>query len=234
MTETDESVGGKLNYLRVKKVGDDCKRCNLCEHRTKVVFGEGNPEADVMIIGEAPGFNEDQQGRPFVGKAGSMLDRWLSDAGLKRADVYITNVVKCRPENNRDPKSDEVETCSKFLRVQIALIRPKVLVTLGRIAGNILSGQDGTAMRVLRSRPWLYEDDRTSVKLPVCCLYHPAWVLRQGSNPYNVEAFHVAVKDLQEALRVGNRKTLPEPLEKAPEPEPEPEPEADVMDLFGA
>lgn len=232
MTDQDESVGGKLNYLRLKKIGD-CQRCSLCEHRTRVVFGEGNPEADVMFVGEAPGFYEDQRGRPFVGKAGRMLDRWLLEAGLKRSDVYITNVVKCQPENNRDPNPDEIETCSKFLRVQIMLVHPKVLVTLGRFAGNLLSNQEGVAMRILRSRPWLYEDDRTSMKLPVCCLYHPAWVLRQGTDPYQGEAFQVAVQDLQEALKVGARGALPEPVIKPPEPEPEPEPEVDVIDFFG-
>lgn len=233
MTETDESAGGKLNYLRVKKIGD-CQRCGLCKGRNNIVFGEGNPDADVMFVGEAPGYNEDQQGRPFVGKAGRMLDRWLDEAGLKRADVYITNVVKCRPEDNRDPKEEEIETCSKFLRVQIALIRPKVIVTLGRFAANLLSGQQEVKMRILRSRPWLYDDEKTGMKLPICCLYHPAWVLRKGRDPYVTEEFQVAVQDLQEALRVAERKRLPEPLPKEPEPEAEAEPEVDVMDLFGA
>lgn len=228
----DESVGGKLNYLRVKRIGD-CQRCTLCEHRNRVVFGEGNPEAEVMFVGEAPGYNEDKQGRPFIGRAGKFLDSWIEAAGLKRSETYITNIVKCRPENNRDPLPEEIETCSKFLRVQIALIKPKVLVALGRFAANTLSGQEGVAMRILRSRPWLYEDEKTKVKLPVCALYHPAWALRQGPDPYNTEAYKVAVQDLQAALRYGRSGHLPEALPKTPEPVEEAGPSIDIMEMFG-
>lgn len=231
MTETDESAAGKLNYLWQKRV-KDCRACGLCEGRTKVVFGAGAPTANVMFVGEAPGREEDQRGRPFVGRAGKLLDRWIEAAGLTRAEVYITNIVKCRPPDNRDPREAEIAACLKYLRVQIALIQPKMIVTLGRFAGNVLSGQEGVTMRLLRSRPWLYEDEKTGVKLPVCPVYHPAFVLRQGPRPENTEGYQVAVQDVREALSVMARGELPEPLPKAP-PVVVAEPVEDIASLFG-
>lgn len=240
MTETpDESTAGKLNYLRLRKV-KDCSNCRLCETRTNTVFGEGSSTADVMFVGEGPGYNEDKSGRPFVGRAGKFLTNWIEAAGLKRSDCYITNVIKCRPPDNRDPEPDEIEACSKYLRIQIFLVQPKVIVALGRFAGNLLSGHTGDhpaiSMKVLRTRPWLFHDEKTDVKIPVCPIYHPAWALRQGTNPHESEAYRVAVQDLQEALRVAESGELPEPLpDPDAEPEPaEPEPVADLMDLFGA
>ncbi len=109
-----------------------CNRCRLAHGRTRAVPGEGPEHAAIMFIGEGPGFHEDQQGRPFVGAAGQFLDELLQAIGLKRADVYITNVVKCRPPANRDPQPDEIEACQSYLNRQIALIKPKVIVTLGR------------------------------------------------------------------------------------------------------
>lgn len=230
-TETDESAAGKLNYLWQARV-KDCKACALCEGRKKVVFGSGSPTADVMFVGEAPGRDEDQRGRPFVGRAGKVLDKWIAEAGLTRPEVYITNVVKCRPPDNRDPREAEVEACRKYLRVQIALIQPKVIVTLGRFAGNLLSGQSEVAMRILRSRPWLYEDEVTGVKLPVCPVYHPAYVLRQGPRVENTEGYQVAVQDLKEALNVMGRGELPDPTPKALQ-EAVVEPIEDIASLFG-
>lgn len=115
-----------------------CKACSLCEGRTNVVFGEGNPHARVMIIGEAPGKNEDLQGKPFVGAAGKFLDELLEVAGLKREDVFIANVLKCRPPSNRNPKSEEIEACATFLRQQTQTISPDVIVTLGNFATQFI------------------------------------------------------------------------------------------------
>lgn len=115
-----------------------CKACSLCEGRTNVVFGEGNPHARVMIIGEAPGKNEDLQGKPFVGAAGKFLDELLEVAGLKREDVFIANVLKCRPPSNRDPKPEEIEACATFLRQQTQTISPDVIVTLGNFATQFI------------------------------------------------------------------------------------------------
>lgn len=115
-----------------------CKACSLCEGRTNVVFGEGNPRARVMIIGEAPGKNEDLQGKPFVGAAGKFLDELLEVAGLKREDVFIANVLKCRPPSNRNPKPEEIEACATFLRQQTQTISPDIIVTLGNFATQFI------------------------------------------------------------------------------------------------
>lgn len=115
-----------------------CKACSLCEGRTNVVFGEGNPHARVMIVGESPGKNEDLQGKPFVGAAGKFLDELLEVAGLKREDVFIANVLKCRPPSNRNPKPEEIEACATFLRQQTQTISPDVIVTLGNFATQFI------------------------------------------------------------------------------------------------
>ena len=115
-----------------------CKACSLCEGRTNVVFGEGNPHARVMIIGEAPGKNEDLQGKPFVGAAGKFLDELLEVAGLKRENVFIANVLKCRPPSNRNPKPEEIEACATFLRQQTQTISPDIIVTLGNFATQFI------------------------------------------------------------------------------------------------
>jgi uracil-DNA glycosylase len=115
-----------------------CTRCRLAEGRTQVVFGSGNPDAELMFVGEAPGFHEDQQGIPFVGQAGKLLEKLLAGIGLERTDVYIANVIKCRPPQNRNPEPDEVEQCEPFLFRQIATIKPKVIVALGKFAAQSL------------------------------------------------------------------------------------------------
>ena len=117
---------------------ESCRKCDLWRTRTKVVVGEGNEHADVMFIGEAPGYYEDQQGRPFVGPAGKFLDELIESIGLKRRDVYITNIVKCRPPGNRDPTEEEIRACLPYLEEQIRKINPKVIVMLGRHASNTI------------------------------------------------------------------------------------------------
>src|ERR1051325_9660203 len=124
-----------MTLLELSKSLHDCQRCKLSKMgRTQVVFGVGNPHASVMFVGEAPGFHEDRQGEPFVGAAGKLLNDVLHSASLSRADIYIANVIKCRPPNNRDPEPDEVETCKPFLMQQIAEINPKLVCTLGNWA----------------------------------------------------------------------------------------------------
>lgn len=151
-----------------------CQLCKLGQARARAVPGEGNPHAEVMLVGEAPGFYEDQQGRPFVGPAGQLLDELLTLAGLSRPDVFITNVIKHRPPGNRDPEPDELAACDAFLQAQVAAIQPLVIVTLGRYSlarfvPNVRSMRDvhGRAMPV---------NGRT-----ICAMYHPAAALRQGS-----------------------------------------------------
>jgi DNA polymerase len=118
-----------------------CTRCRLAQGRTQVVFGAGNPHADLMFVGEAPGFHEDKQGVPFVGQAGKLLEGLLAGVELRREDVYIANVLKCRPPGNRDPQQDEIESCEPHLFRQIELIEPKVIATLGNFATKLLSGR---------------------------------------------------------------------------------------------
>jgi uracil-DNA glycosylase family 4 len=152
-----------------------CTRCKLHEQRRHAVFGEGNPRADVMFVGEAPGAVEDQTGRPFVGPAGQLLDRIITGAmGLQRSDVYIANINKCRPPGNRVPEPDEVAACLPYLRAQIAQVQPKVLVCLGRTAVHNLLGRD-EPMRTLRGQELEYDG------IPVVVTWHPAYLLREPS-----------------------------------------------------
>ncbi|MCC6784027.1 MAG: uracil-DNA glycosylase [Planctomycetes bacterium] len=150
-----------------------CKRCRLHEGRTHVVFGEGDPRARVVFVGEAPGAREDETGRPFVGAAGQLLTKIIENAmGLTRAAVYIANVNKCRPPNNRNPEPDEVAACLPYLRQQIRAIRPQVIVALGRVAAHNLLGTS-LPMGQLRGRDLEYEG------IPVVATWHPAYLLRQ-------------------------------------------------------
>jgi uracil-DNA glycosylase len=151
-----------------------CTRCRLATGRTQVVFGVGDADADLMFVGEAPGFHEDQQGFPFVGQAGKLLDRLLAGIGLQRAQVYIANVIKCRPPGNRDPQPDEIEACERHLFRQIELIEPKVVATLGNFATKLLSGKSYGITRV-HGRP----QEATLGGRPIVLypLYHPAAAL---------------------------------------------------------
>lgn len=153
-----------------------CTRCKLHQGRQHTVFGEGNPRARVMFIGEAPGAREDQSGRPFVGDAGQLLDRIITGAmGLQRQDVYIANINKCRPPGNRAPEADEVAACLPFLRQQIEIVRPEVLVCLGRTAAqNLLSTTASTT--ALRGRELEY------LGIPVVVTWHPAYLLREPAH----------------------------------------------------
>ncbi|WP_321784794.1 uracil-DNA glycosylase [Paraburkholderia sp. J94] len=149
-----------------------CERCRLCEKRTNTVFGVGDREADWMLIGEAPGENEDRQGEPFVGQAGKLLDNMLHALSLAREDnVYIANVIKCRPPGNRNPEPDEVARCEPYLQRQVALVKPKIIVALGRFAAQSLLKTDGS-IASLRGRVHEYEG------VPVIVTYHPAYLLR--------------------------------------------------------
>ncbi len=152
----------------------DCRRCRLASGRTQVVFGVGNPHATIMFVGEAPGFYEDRQGEPFVGAAGRLLNELLEAVGLSRADVYIANVIKCRPPDNRDPLPDEVDTCKPFLFQQIELIKPKVVCTLGNFAMQTLLGKKIGIMKV-RGQVFQVQE------FFVFPMLHPAAALHQGN-----------------------------------------------------
>jgi uracil-DNA glycosylase family 4 len=151
-----------------------CTRCRLAQGRTQVVFGSGSPTADLMFVGEAPGFHEDKQGVPFVGQAGKLLEKLLNGIGLERKDVYIANVLKCRPPGNRDPQADEIESCEPHLFRQIELIEPTVIATLGNFATKLLSGRPTGIMRVHGQEQETTIAGRTVILYP---LYHPAAAL---------------------------------------------------------
>jgi uracil-DNA glycosylase family 4 len=151
-----------------------CTRCRLAQGRTQVVFGVGDPDADLMFIGEAPGFHEDKQGYPFVGSAGKLLDKLLEGIGLTRRDVYIANVIKCRPPGNRDPMPDEIEACEAHLFRQIEFIEPKLIATLGNFATKLLSGKSYGITRV-HGRP--QEATLGGRRVTLYPIYHPAAAL---------------------------------------------------------
>jgi len=156
----------------------DCQKCPLAETRTTVVFGTGNADADLMFVGEAPGFHEDQQGKPFVGQAGKLLDKLLEEIGLSRDQVFIANVLKCRPPGNRDPQPEEIDACKGHLWRQVELIEPKVVCTLGNFATKLLSGSPQGITKV-RGVPQQHELGGRQVFLypifhPAAALYTPA------------------------------------------------------------
>jgi DNA polymerase len=155
----------------LQKAVKGCQRCNLAATRRNVVFGEGSNKAKVMFIGEAPGEDEDIQGRPFVGRAGKVLDQLFDHIGLKRENVYICNVLKCRPPNNRDPEESEIASCKNYLFSQISLIKPKIICTLGRHAYNTLMNVDE---RITKVRGIL----KTYKGMTLLPTYHPSFLLR--------------------------------------------------------
>ena len=207
-----------------------CAKCALSASRTQVVVGTGHPDADLMFVGEAPGFHEDKQGAPFVGQAGQVLDRLLQTIGLSRPDVYIANVLKCRPPGNRDPQPEEIEACEGHLFAQVELIRPKVVCTLGNFATKLLSGRPEGITRV-RGVPQLRELGGRAVFLyPI---FHPAAALR---TPAMLERLRQDFQRLPELLAQevpdladmsGERPApVPEPIPPPiPEPSPPPIPE---------
>jgi uracil-DNA glycosylase family 4 len=167
----------------------DCKRCKLCTGRTNLVFGVGNPKAELVFVGEGPGADEDAQGIPFVGKAGQLLTKMIEAMGFARDDVYICNVVKCRPPGNRNPEIDEIQACEPFLRKQLGAIRPKVIVALGKFAAQTLL-RDETPITRLRGR-W-----REYCGVALMPTFHPAYLLRSPAEKKNAWA------DLQQVMKV--------------------------------
>ncbi len=156
-----------------------CTLCPLCEKRKQIVFGVGNPQADIVLVGEAPGREEDEKGFPFVGEAGRLLDRILFAMKLSRQDVYICNVIKCRPPNNRDPEPDEITACEQFLKQQLTVIRPQLIIALGRFASQALL-QSSAPIGRLRGHWHEYQG------IPLMPTFHPAYLLRNPSGKREV------------------------------------------------
>ena len=156
----------------------DCRRCKLCSGRTNIVFGVGSPNAELVFVGEGPGADEDEQGIPFVGKAGQLLTKMIEAMGFEREQVYICNVVKCRPPNNRNPEPDEIDACEPFLRAQLGAIQPKAIVALGKFAAQTLL-RDSTPITRLRGS-W-----REYCGIPLMPTFHPAYLLRNPAEKKN-------------------------------------------------
>ena len=199
---------------RLKAVYQQARSCTTCPQlaatRTTVVFGSGNADADLMFVGEAPGKNEDEQGLPFVGQAGKLLDRLLGEIGLTRADVFIANVLKCRPPGNRDPHPEEIENCQDYLLRQVELIEPRVICTLGNFATKLLRG-DPTGITRVHGREEVRVVGNRAVRLyPI---FHPAAALY---TPANVEVLRLDFARLPELLAIA---PPPQPGEEEPVPE---------------
>ena len=176
------------NWEELEEVVKQCRKCRLCETRKNVVFGVGNRDADIMFIGEGPGADEDTQGEPFVGKAGKLMNMAFDMLGIKREEVYIANIVKCRPPNNRNPQDDEAESCLDYLRNQVILVKPKIIVLLGSVAlKNILGKEYGiTASR----GKWL--ERKGILYMPT---WHPAALLRDENKKIDF------IKDLKQVIK---------------------------------
>jgi len=191
-TSPELSIDEKRRRLRELDENEvrGCTRCRLCEQRTHTVFGEGSPDAKLFFIGEGPGQNEDETGRPFVGRAGELLNKMIAGMGLKREDVFIANVVKCRPPGNREPAVDEVATCTPYLERQLEIVRPRVIVTLGRPATQHML-QTKNSMSRMRGQ---WHEWRAIKLMPT---FHPAYLLRS----YTRANREMVWSDLQQVMR---------------------------------
>jgi DNA polymerase len=219
MAAAPEVVDRAQQLAAFEQAVSACTRCRLAQGRTQVVFGSGNPDADLMFVGEAPGFHEDQQGFPFVGQAGKLLEKLLAGIGLSRSDVYIANVLKCRPPGNRDPQPDEIESCEPHLFKQLELIQPRVVATLGNFATKLLTGKPTGITRVHGQEQWTSVGGNRVLLYP---LYHPAAAL------YTPAMLKVLEEDFRRIPELLGSSEAPKPaLAIAPEQHP-----AVQLDLF--
>ena len=184
----------QISWAQLLEEMKDCRKCGLCEARSTIVPGEGNLEAELLLIGEGPGQQEDLQGRPFVGPAGQLLDKMLAAIDLKREEVYIANVVKCRPPKNRTPTPDEAAACLPYLRMQTALIRPRIIVCLGATAARYILGGE---VRITRDRgQWVQRKN-----VWILATYHPAALLRDPDKKRDAWTDLQLVRDKLKELR---------------------------------
>jgi DNA polymerase len=224
---TDDVIAA-LGALREEV--ERCTSCALHETRTRAVFGEGDPGADLLFVGEAPGYHEDQQGRPFVGQAGKLLEQLLASIGLTREQVFIANVLKSRPPNNRDPQPLEIQACEPYLFEQVRLIEPRVVCTLGNFATKLLSGSPTGITRV-RGTPQVHQlGSRTVFLLP---LFHPAAALRTPAVKEQLRADFATIPDLLERPLPGPVPSAEELEELEEEGGSTPPPPSDQLGFFG-
>ena len=193
LAQVKPSASNQSAWNSLRQQVAECRACDLCQGRTQTVFGVGNQQAELVIVGEAPGFYEDQKGEPFVGRAGQLLDQMLAAIGLNRKQVYIANVLKCRPPQNRDPLPKEVAQCTPFLDQQLAMIRPKLILAVGRYAAHYLL-QCSQPLNRLRNRIHLYGTEQ----IPLIVSYHPAYLLR---NPIDKRQAFVDLQTVAQRLQ---------------------------------
>jgi uracil-DNA glycosylase family 4 len=220
MTDAVERAAALRSYAEVTS---GCTKCALAKGRTQVVFGSGNPDADLMFVGEAPGFHEDQQGVPFVGQAGKLLDTLLNGIGLTRADVFVANVLKCRPPGNRDPLPEEIADCEPHLFRQIELIQPVLVATLGNFATKLLSGRPAGITRV-HGHP--QEVTLGARRVQLYPIYHPAAAL------YTPSMLKVLEEDFSRIPQLLDVSLAEAAVEPEPVAEPAVEPESVQLGLF--
>lgn len=186
----------QLDYLKERMLQSPCS--SMYEAAQQIVFGSGDPDAKMVFVGEAPGDEEDQTGEPFGGPAGGLLDTIMGRVAVSREQIYLTNIMKWRPPENQNPEPSEIEASTPYLHAQIAILQPKVLVAIGRFAGNVLSGTTNREMGDLRKdESLLYR--KGSLEIPVVAIYPPAYLMQHTQNK---GAFHVTVRDLQRAIRI--------------------------------
>lgn len=214
--------------VEVYREAQGCTLCPLARTRTKVVFGAGDADADLMFIGEAPGADEDRQGLPFVGRAGGLLNELLGGIGLSRDDVFVANVLKCRPPGNRDPQPIEIDTCRPYLLSQVELIEPKVIATLGNFATKLITGSQTGITRV-RGRPQVHALGERTVR--VFPILHPAAILRNPSQRGMMEDDFRALSALLEEPPLEPEVTPPE-LPEEPRVTSTAPPPSDQLDIF--
>jgi uracil-DNA glycosylase len=223
MPRVSDAAERRAELERLSHDWRGCQKCALAAERTQVVVGTGHPDADLMFVGEAPGFHEDKQGLPFVGQAGKLLDSLLAEIGLARAQVYIANVLKCRPPGNRDPQPDEIEACETHLFKQVELIQPRVICTLGNFATKLLTGQPYGITRV-RGRAQRHRI--AGVELQLYPIFHPAAAL------YTPAMLNTLREDFGRLPGLlAERPAVPAPA-PVPEPALEREPEFAQLGLF--
>jgi uracil-DNA glycosylase len=223
MPRVSDAADRRAELERLSHDWRGCQKCALAAGRTQVVVGTGHPDADLMFVGEAPGFHEDKQGLPFVGQAGKLLDSLLAEIGLARAQVYIANVLKCRPPGNRDPQPDEIEACETHLFKQVELIQPRVICTLGNFATKLLTGQPYGITRV-RGRAQRHRI--AGVELQLYPIFHPAAAL------YTPAMLNTLREDFGRLPGLlAERPAVPAPA-PVPEPALEREPEFAQLGLF--
>ena len=225
MSDTAEARRERL--VDVYREASECTLCPLAQSRTNVVFGAGDADADLMFIGEAPGAEEDKQGLPFVGRAGGLLNQLLEGIGLSREDVFVANVLKCRPPGNRDPQPIEIETCRPYLLRQVELIEPKVIATLGNFATKLITGNQTGITRV-RGTPQVHTLGERTVR--IFPILHPAAILRNPNQRVLMDQDFAALKQLLAEPAPPQGDVTPPDL---PPPRPEgPPPRDDQLDFF--